>query len=811
MSPRFNQRGVLRTQSRLPVITLQLGLLLLLVYYIVNDGRTGLGGYDFSRRAIVQWVGIALIAAWLIWRLLNPGKIFKSPLDMPLLWLLLASLLATIFSVNFFISLEAVIFFFIYFFFFLLAVDLARHLWLVEIVINAMLGAAAIVILRSLLLMILFGNISTIPLPRLAAWGTAMGDPNRLAVYLGPIICLAFYKLTISSRWVGRVLLTALVVLFLVALALTQSRGGLLGFMAIITCYGVAWFSRKGLKIQSGVKTRKVKVLIVIVIFILIGVSSFIIGSRDIGLQSIAIQTRLETITGAIKTLAAHPLVGSGPGTLGQEMLRYQPPLYGVHAHAHILFLTFAAETGLLGIIGMAWLAIVVVRQLWSTTRERESFRQDSLRIGLTAALVGFVAHSIIDSFFEFPVGISLMAILFGFWAGIGVRQQPLSPSWARGINITASVVLVIVVVFGLPITRGTRAYNQAVLASYIGDWKNTINHLQKAIALSPPTWIYFRQLGFAYGYLARENPLYRDQAIIQYKEALQAMDQLPSDHANLSCLLWENGDHGQAIQAMTRARNLDPDNALYQLNLGRYLEAQYRYDEAWDEYAQFISEQPAYLHSSYWQQTRPRRDNLSIILTRAVDRLIETQGEDSIHLANLYTEAGYLTEGLRIYNELQPTTDELANIHLGRAKVLLAMQKLDQALAELEAAIALRPDLALAYQYRGNIYLQQGRLDEAYHDTQLALSMAPSAASYYQRGQIAEAQGNIQEALQQYDIAIAQAQTLPHFRTLYNVAVETLTRRVPLAEEHLPCLEFPYITDDLVLPTLAKENLLER
>lgn len=221
-------------------------------------------------------------------------------------------------------------------------------------------------------------------------------------------------------------------------------------------------------------------------------------------------------------------------------------------------------------------------------------------------------------------------------------------------------------------------------------------------------------------------------------------MDQFALDHANFSCLLWENGDHTRAVQEMVQARDLDPDNGLYHLNLGRYLEAQGRYVDTWDEYARSLSCQPVYLRSGYWQQTELRREHRPTILAQAMDRL--AKGSPSLRQAYLYTLVGDFPEAWRVYEALLQTAGASDRVRIGRAEVLLARGKPDQALAELEAAIALNPQAAWDYYYRGAIYLKQNRLHEAAQNTEAALFLALEPAFYYQSGQIARLQGDIQK-----------------------------------------------------------------
>jgi len=808
--PQSRHRTPATRQFGLPVVATQLGLLLLMVYLIVNDGRTGLGGYDFSRRAIVQWVGIALIAIWLIWRLRRPDDLVSTPFTLPLLGLLFAVLVAALFSVNPFISLEAVILYIIYFLFFLMAVDLTRWPWLIELILNGIIGATVIVVLRSLLLMTLFLEISAdFPfLSRLAGWGTAMADPNRLAMYLTPVVCLTIYKSAISSKRAARLVWILLVILLLAALALTQSRGGLVGVAAAVTYFGLVLFRRKNLKISFGPGP---KIIVAVVIASLLLVGLFVITSRDVTWQSDAVQTRVETIEGAIKTLVAHPITGSGPATLGEEMLRLQPELeYGIHAHAHNLYLTFVAENGLLGLVALAVLVVVTVKELFWTRAEPANNREDLLKTALTAALIGFATHNLLDSFLEFPVGLLLMATLFGFRVGLAEHGGVLAPGRAKWVTLMAVVGLVAVTIVGVFLTLGTRAYYRAVSASHRGDWPAVVNNMQRAVDLSPQSWIYPRQLALAYGYLSRDDPANLDPAIAHYRLAMKDMDRLAPDQANLGCLLWKNGARDQAIESIRQAGRLKPENRLYQLNLAYYLEAAGLDDEARDEYARLIAEEPEFLRTSYWQQTRWREENLPAIIEQVAEQWVEKAGSPSLGLAHLYAEADYFSEAALLYDQLVPVNDSPA-VHLGRAELLIEMAEYDRAGVELEKVLARNPNLAKALLFRARIHLAQDELDQAFVDIEKSLALETSATVHYQRGQIAELQGDTELALEQYESAIALARPSMEAYSYYDNAIEVLTRRVAPAEEHLPCLMRPYVTDEFVLPTLALGTILEQ
>jgi len=805
-SPQHEKHTNLQPTSPLLVVSVQLGLLLLAIYYTFVGGQTSLGFYDPAIRAATHWLSAALVVCWLLWRWLAPHRTCIRALDLPILGLLLAWTIAALFSVDLGRSQETMVFAITYLFFFYMAADLARRPWIIELALTALLGAAGLMwtlallqvswwyaaqqampaLLRDNGLSLSFSN-----LPRLSV----LGNPNAMAAYLAPIAPLIWHKFTISSRRSSRALLALWGILVLGVLILTQSRGGLLGLSFALAYYGLTVARQRPQEGRSGSKWLKMGLAALAILLGLAVYGAIIRYGRGIGFQGNSSQVRLETMSGAVKILMAHPLTGSGPGTFGQELLRHQRPLRELHAHAHNLFLTFAAETGVLGILSMIWLIGAAFRQWRAAGRSRN---QNSARPALQASLLAFIAHNMVDSLFEFPSVILLAAVIFGLWAGLIFQPRSLSPRLSRIVNLIAAIVLIAITVWGLRIARGLAAYNQAVRATVEDDWTAAAAHLQEAIGLSPQSEFYPRQLAFVYGYLSAQDQSYRPLAVAQYEKGLQSMGQFAPDRANFACLLWEDGERDRAIQEMSAACDLEPRESIYHLNLGRYLEAQGHYEEAWDEYARALSLQPEYLASGYWRQSAARQEHLPAILNRAVAQLLQKEGWPSFRQAELYVQAGDFSSAWAILEKTEQAQDR---IHIGRAEVLLSTGEYKEAMAELEAAIELNPRAAWAYYYRSAIYLQQNRLSEAAHNTEAALFLASKPAFYYQSGQIAQAHGDVQEALRQYEMAVAQA--APSFSTRY--ALEA-AKRQPLATGYLPCLIIPRPAEEL----RAQEKLEE-
>ena len=147
-------------------------------------------------------------------------------------------------------------------------------------------------------------------------------------------------------------------------------------------------------------------------------------------------------------------MVGAGPGTLGEELIRRQQPLDMIWADAHNLPLTLTAETGLVGLIGLIWLAVMGLQVLWSTFREVDKAQWDMASMACAVALLGFMTHNLVDSLFKFPLIMLLVAIWAGFWLSPGLpKERAPGKYWGYPVMAVALLILVANTVVGLAAT----------------------------------------------------------------------------------------------------------------------------------------------------------------------------------------------------------------------------------------------------------------------------------------------------------------------------------------------------------------------
>jgi predicted AlkP superfamily phosphohydrolase/phosphomutase/Tfp pilus assembly protein PilF len=118
--------------------------------------------------------------------------------------------------------------------------------------------------------------------------------------------------------------------------------------------------------------------------------------------------------------------------------------------------------------------------------------------------------------------------------------------------------------------------------------------------------------------------------------------------------------------------------------------------------------------------------DPLVLDHLRALGYLDATSPKGDRNLAALHFEAGERAEALRLYERLVAEDPEDASLRASLAGVLGALGRLEEALAQLDRAIALEPANPEAYHNRGVIHERRGDPAAAVRDYETALRYAP-------------------------------------------------------------------------------------
>lgn len=216
---------------------------------------------------------------------------------------------------------------------------------------------------------------------------------NGLAGYLNLVLpfCLAFATggtdpvLRILSRWC--------LAFAALALLLTQSRGGLLAFAAILLVY--AYFSARDRKARM----RRVA-LVLIVCLVMAAVAGFFF-QRLGEIDDFTAVSRLAIWGGAFTVFAQSPLFGTGFGNLRGLMGGLLNLPDGWTGDAHNLYLELLAETGLIGFAVFGILMFFALCSALRQLRKMESHFNKMIALAILAALCGVLVHGTVDYLFH--------------------------------------------------------------------------------------------------------------------------------------------------------------------------------------------------------------------------------------------------------------------------------------------------------------------------------------------------------------------------------------------------------------------------
>ena len=227
-----------------------------------------------------------------------------------------------------------------------------------------------------------------------------VGDPNYFAQWMVMIIPLAVDRFSDETRRGLRALAAGSALAMTTAVVFTFSRGAVLGLVVI----GLFLLMRSPRRVRTvAVLAFSAAVLISLApgrYFDRLGALSDV-GGVGAGIDP-SVRARTSEMTAAVRMFAAEPITGVGYGSFS---LHYPETVrdLGIDVRAtpreaHNLFLQFAAEMGLLGILLLAGITAAV---FISIRRGRERFRRisdlrgDGIGFAVTASLAGFLVTSL--------------------------------------------------------------------------------------------------------------------------------------------------------------------------------------------------------------------------------------------------------------------------------------------------------------------------------------------------------------------------------------------------------------------------------
>ena len=351
-------------------------------------------------------------------------KWIKTPLDKPILVLIILVILSTIFSLHKYTSIWSTVLLLNYLVIYYLIVNTVRTRSQLRQIIYLIIGVAAFLSVFGLLK---WSGTNPFPLweytdvPQQSIRVSAtFGNANHLAGYMEMALPLTLGFLMTGFSGGKRIVMISITLLFLAALILSLSRGGWFGALMGLGFMAVALMANRYFKNKK----------------LIIALCGTFLAVALIVLSTTPVVERIQTLTerdpevnmygrllgwrGVVKMINDHPLVGSGPGTFATIYTQYQPPgLARRRFYAHNDYLQFIAETGLAAAVVIAWMIIALFRKGFKKLGSPSRLVRGST-LGAMAGIIAISVHSFSDFNLHIPANAMLFTVFVAIVAGSG-------------------------------------------------------------------------------------------------------------------------------------------------------------------------------------------------------------------------------------------------------------------------------------------------------------------------------------------------------------------------------------------------------
>lgn len=303
-----------------------------------------------------------------------------------------------------------------------------------------------------------------------------------------------------ATQWAWKLALGAGVVCGLAALALTQSRGGLLAFFLMLLVFAPGWLWAEGKLSRRGLGLLAAGFVVLVGLTLISPVGKRIFDPVTRARQLHSQMFRVYTWQGDLRMIHARPWLGTGPNTFASAYGQYQ--IAGFARHAHQIYLHAAAEMGWGGALVLLWLfgaalylgvrGIAQVRRTELPAQERAFLT--SVAIAQGAATFGLLLHGLFDSdwlYLGMQLTLLLQAVLVWRLTGTPAPARQ-APRWVR---VSVPAVLVLITLLLLP---GARAEQLVAQAGYLREQLPAQSREEQASTLLQMAELYRQALRLA-------------------------------------------------------------------------------------------------------------------------------------------------------------------------------------------------------------------------------------------------------------------------------------------------------------------------
>jgi putative inorganic carbon (hco3(-)) transporter len=245
---------------------------------------------------------------------------------------------------------------------------------------------------------------------------SVLGDPNDLALVLLFPLSFAMSMVVVRTSRFTTMLGIAGSGIILWAILATQSRGGLLGFLAVSGVMGSRVIKSKTVLITLGV-------LAMLVLLAAAGISKRSSGGAGESGIDESSMGRIHAWTAALGMAKAKPITGVGLDNFVINYFAYTPHWDGKNHAVHSTWFGVLAETGLPGLISFFFMLFVLCRSIYLADKKLNELKAPATvratSLALIAGIVGFcTSASFLTQGFSWPFYILLaLTIAVGKYA----------------------------------------------------------------------------------------------------------------------------------------------------------------------------------------------------------------------------------------------------------------------------------------------------------------------------------------------------------------------------------------------------------
>jgi len=399
-------------------------------------------------------------------------------------------------------------------------------------------------------------------------------SPNVFASYLSCSLPLVGYMALTAAGRKGRIIFGLCAALGIVAILLTRSAGGFLALASAVLMFVI-------LKAVISDRVARRRILLVagaaIVLFSVLGFGIY--KTRTGGALGVekSLAERMSYWKGAAELAAGRPVTGYGSGSFSVKYLGYLPEGGTESRYAHNVVLQTLAETGVVGLLALAWLFASFFRRV---ARGLLGSEDPLLYTAIAACGTAFLVHNMTDFTFYLLSGSVPFWLSYGVLSAGPVRSaggaQPDEITSRKGVNAVVRVfgiVIVIVFVFNFAIAHVARqrvdhavrlldeaGIGSSARARNVPPPDKALELAESAVSLKPyDDGMHAFLAGLYEGSAYKFGPKFVRMAEKEYEKAIELNPEYPYHYRDLGILYMKTGNKDLARLNFSKALSLYP------------------------------------------------------------------------------------------------------------------------------------------------------------------------------------------------------------------------------------------------------------